>query len=126
ATFALNAGLWFLRGRLVIVISSLAASCCCCAENPLIPAVQIFTATSVRLPRSGPRAQKQKVSDHRSHKIAIAGGATRKPLSEHCIGHESKCQVAFLFAELRCKTELPSSSDAQESLSAEPTFSCHF
>lgn len=29
-----------------LVISSLAASCCCCAENPLIPAVQIFAAIS--------------------------------------------------------------------------------
>ncbi|MDP2087610.1 MAG: hypothetical protein Q8K20_20645, partial [Gemmobacter sp.] len=46
ATFALNAGLWFRRGRLAMVFSSLAASCCCCAENPLIPAVQISGTTS--------------------------------------------------------------------------------
>jgi peptidoglycan/xylan/chitin deacetylase (PgdA/CDA1 family) len=49
ATFALNAGLWFRRGRLAIVFSSLAASCRCCAENPLIPAVQILGTTSDRL-----------------------------------------------------------------------------
>ncbi|PKP85782.1 MAG: hypothetical protein CVT80_00740 [Alphaproteobacteria bacterium HGW-Alphaproteobacteria-2] len=30
-----------------MVFSSLAASCCCYAENPLIPAVQIFAATSL-------------------------------------------------------------------------------
>ena len=30
-----------------MVFSLLAASCRCCAENPLIPAVQIFAATSV-------------------------------------------------------------------------------
>jgi len=42
----LNAGLWFRRGRLAMVFSSLAASCCRYAENPLIPAVQIFAATS--------------------------------------------------------------------------------
>ncbi|MCE8520969.1 hypothetical protein KBY30_08240, partial [Ruegeria pomeroyi] len=47
ATFALNAGLWFRRGRLVMVFSSLAASCCCCAENPLIPDVQ-FSGTVSR------------------------------------------------------------------------------
>ncbi|MGQ0567851.1 MAG: hypothetical protein ACT4OK_22680 [Gemmobacter sp.] len=47
ATFALNAGLWFRRGRLPMVFSSLAASCCCCAENPLIPAVQISAAISL-------------------------------------------------------------------------------
>jgi transposase len=47
ATFTLKAGLWFLRGRFVMVISSLTASCCCCAENPLIPAVQFSRATSV-------------------------------------------------------------------------------
>jgi hypothetical protein len=41
ATFALNAGLWFRRGRLAMVFSLLAASCRCCTENPLIPAVQI-------------------------------------------------------------------------------------
>ncbi|WP_415143504.1 hypothetical protein, partial [Limimaricola cinnabarinus] len=41
-----KAGLWFRRGRLVIVFSSLAASCCRCAENPLIPAVQISGTTS--------------------------------------------------------------------------------
>lgn len=46
ATFALNAGLWFRRGRLAMVFSSLAASCCRYAENPLIPAVQISAATS--------------------------------------------------------------------------------
>jgi hypothetical protein len=46
ATFALNAGLWFRRGRLAIVFYSLAASCRCCADNPLIRAVQISGATS--------------------------------------------------------------------------------
>jgi hypothetical protein len=46
ATFALNAGLWFRRGRLAMVFSSLAASCRCCAEIPLIPAVQIPAAAS--------------------------------------------------------------------------------
>src|SRR6056297_2021737 len=46
ATFALNAGLWFRRGRLAMVFSSLAASCRRCAENPLIPAVQISGTTS--------------------------------------------------------------------------------
>jgi hypothetical protein len=54
ATFALNAGLWFRRGRLAMVFSSLAASCCCCAENPLIPAVQISGTTSA-IPRQLPR-----------------------------------------------------------------------
>jgi len=47
ATFALNAGRWFRRGRLVMVISSLAASCRCCAENPLVPVVQISAASSM-------------------------------------------------------------------------------
>jgi len=47
ATLALKAGLWFRRGRLVMVISSLAASCCCCTENPLIPAVQFSRTTSI-------------------------------------------------------------------------------
>ena len=44
-TLALKAGLWFRRGRLVMVISSLAASCCCYAENPPIPAVQFSRTT---------------------------------------------------------------------------------
>ncbi len=52
ATFALNAGLWFRRGRLVMVISSLAASCCRCAENPLIPAVQFPRTTSLIIPEN--------------------------------------------------------------------------
>ena len=62
ATFALNAGLWFRRGRLVMVISSLAASCRpiagkliprinfwpgSYAENPPIPPVQISRTTSL-------------------------------------------------------------------------------
>lgn len=46
ATFALNAGLWFLRGGLAIVFPSLAASCRRCPDNPLIPAVQISAASS--------------------------------------------------------------------------------
>ncbi len=60
----LNAGLWFRRGRLVMVISSLAASCCQIAgnlihrikcwpgsytENPPIPAVQFPRTTSLVL-----------------------------------------------------------------------------
>jgi len=45
---ALKAGLWFRRGRLVMVISSLAASCCCYAENPPIPDVQFSPTTSER------------------------------------------------------------------------------
>jgi len=49
ATFALNAGLWFRRGLLAMVVSSLAASCCRCAENPPIPAVQISGTTFHRL-----------------------------------------------------------------------------
>jgi hypothetical protein len=48
ATFALNAGLWFRRGRLAMVVSSLAASCRCGAEKPRIPAVQISGTTSTR------------------------------------------------------------------------------
>ena len=47
ATFALNAGLWFRRGRLAMVFSSLAASCCRGPENPLIPPVQISGTASV-------------------------------------------------------------------------------
>ena len=52
ATLALKAGLWFRRGRLVMVFSSLAASCCCYAENPPIPAVQFSRTTSLRLTHS--------------------------------------------------------------------------
>lgn len=46
ATFALNAGLWFRRGRLAMVFSSHTASCRCGAENPFIQDVQISGATS--------------------------------------------------------------------------------
>jgi hypothetical protein len=46
ATFALNAGLWFRRGRLAMVFSLLAASCRCCTENPAIPAVPISGTSS--------------------------------------------------------------------------------
>lgn len=46
ATFALNAGLWFMRGRLAMVFSSLAVSCRRCADIPLIPAAQISAPTS--------------------------------------------------------------------------------
>jgi hypothetical protein len=50
ATFALNAGLWFRRGRLAMVFSSLAASCRHGAEKPLIPVAQIFGTTSLAEP----------------------------------------------------------------------------
>jgi NAD(P)-dependent dehydrogenase (short-subunit alcohol dehydrogenase family) len=43
--------MWLRRGRLSMVFSLLAASCRCCTENPLIPAVQIFGATSKPRPR---------------------------------------------------------------------------
>jgi len=47
AVFALNAGLWFRRGRLPMVFSSLEASCCGCAESPLNQPVQYSRATSL-------------------------------------------------------------------------------
>lgn len=47
ATLALNAGLWFRRGHLVMACSSRTASCRCGAKNPLIAAVQISETSSV-------------------------------------------------------------------------------
>src|SRR6056297_502794 len=42
ATFALNAGLWFRRGRLAMVFSSLAASCCHGAKKTTYPGCSDF------------------------------------------------------------------------------------
>src|SRR3546814_5767567 len=46
ATLALNAGLWFRRGRLLILPPARGQHGRCQTGNPLIPAVQISRATS--------------------------------------------------------------------------------
>jgi hypothetical protein len=55
ATFALKAGVWFRRGRLLIISPVQQPSWLLSGRNPTYPVVQILQATSARSDSDAPR-----------------------------------------------------------------------
>jgi hypothetical protein len=86
ATFALNAGLWFRRGRFAMVFSSLAASCRRCAENHLS---QLFRFPEPPLSRP----DETSVAGHNPSKSSISVPSHRTPLVSKCLSVTSKSRV---------------------------------